>query len=193
MLPVHTGKVQGAEANEFQDTCHGDPHAGRVYIVVYFLVLAFYMKQVPQEIQDWILQHGKRYNPVGLPKWATSGAVGDCFDVSILNAMQHKQMNIKYVEGFARNPLTGKWIYHAWISFGNFAYDPTWVRIIDGEKYAVKTEYIGIEMDTHSVAEFMMETGYKGVLANAWRSMGHALNCVADCALPIHSEMYGDR
>lgn len=117
---------------------------------------------------EYIIKNGKRYKPDLCPQEIERGRVGDCFDMCILNAMRIPQL--RYVEGLAKNPLTGDWILHAWLTNGTHAFDPTWLAYTnDGEEKVIPTEYVGIEMNTKLVMQFMLDTRYKGIIANAWR------------------------
>ena len=125
-----------------------------------------------KKLEKIILEKGKNYIPKLAPKNIKRGKVGDCFDTSIIAALKH---NLKYVEGMARNPHTGEWILHAWVSDGVHAFDLTWyAENAYGEMFAVQTEYVGVEMDTMLVCDFMKATGYKSVFNNAWRDQERA-------------------
>ena len=114
------------------------------------------------------MSKGKSYIPAIAPKHLERGKVGDCFDTCVLAAVRH---GVKYVEGAARNPLTKEWILHAWVTDGVHAWDLTWQANINGVEQPVPTEYIGLEMDTRLVVDFMRATKYKGILDNAWRDL----------------------
>ena len=118
-------------------------------------------------LEKYFKKNGKPFIPEDLPDDIQMGRVGDCYDTSAIIATRRKY---RYVEGLARNPLTGEWILHAWVTDGLYAYDPTWFTVCDGKHLKVKTDYIGIEMDIETVALFMGKTGYKAIVANHWRN-----------------------
>lgn len=135
-----------------------------------------------QRIKEYVELHGFPHKPALLPEKIIRGRVGDCFDCCIINALRNP--DLKYVEGIARNPLTGDWIYHAWLTNGRDAFDPTWRMILAGEEHPMKTEYIGIQMETNDVAAFMQATQYKAVLENGWRDPDTANQCLSTQKLP---------
>lgn len=127
--------------------------------------------QVNREVQEYIEKHGKFYRPMTCPDYVMRGKVGDCFDVCMLNAAKFR--HLRYVEGIAAHPFQENvWIYHAWLTDGEHAFDPTWgLQHKDGGQVRpVLTIYHGIELDTRKMAEFMRATDYKAVMANGWRN-----------------------
>lgn len=120
-------------------------------------------------LEKLIFNIGRVYIPEDLPDDIPYKQLHHCFDDCAVIALQGKY---RYVEGLARNPMTGEWILHAWLTdhTGIVAYDPTWKAIKNGKAMAVQTRYIGVQMNIMNVAKFMMETKYQGVFANAWRS-----------------------
>ncbi len=98
------------------------------------------------------------------------------------------------MEGFAYASSLKKFVLHAWLTDGEFAFDPTW-KAFDKEtgKEVAPTpvNYIGIEMDIKLVAEFMLETGYQGIFANGWRSDALAREILG--LPPIFTQSYLDR
>lgn len=115
-------------------------------------------------IKHYIERRGKKYIPALPPSKFRRGEVGTCFDTCLVAAMQH---GVKYVEGFAKNPISKKWILHAWVTDGVHAYDLTWQAFLEGQEIPVPTEYRGVEMDTKLVADFVVSTGFKCILRNA--------------------------
>ena len=127
--------------------------------------------KIEEEMFEVVMIHGKQFKPAILPSEIKRGKMGDCFDVCILNAMNNKKY--KYVEGFVRNPKDkDHWIMHAWLTDGEHAFDPTWIALDkrDKKEIPIPTIYVGIEMNTMKVAEFLLEVKYKSVLANGWRN-----------------------
>lgn len=121
-----------------------------------------------QAFKEYVELHGFPHSPAYLPKNVIRGRVGDCFDCCIINAMRSPEY--KYVEGIAKSPKTGEWIYHAWLTNGRDAFDPTWKLVMGGEDHPVPTEYIGIQMETKDVTKFMLDTEYKALFENGWRN-----------------------
>lgn len=137
-----------------------------------------------QEIIKKVLATGKTYVPAYVPEELPKGEPGDCFDTCLMAACKFPELN--YVEGVARNPLTGKWVLHAWLTDGEAAIDLTW-RIVDNVTKEIKpipTEYVGIEMNTRAVAGFVRATGYKCVLVNYWRNK--------EKSYPLIQKIYAD-
>ncbi len=124
------------------------------------------------EVLKFVLERGKRYKPAVLPEGMRRGKLGRCFDNAMMAAMDRRDLT--YVEGVAMtiHPKTrGKWILHAWLTDGEHAFDPTWYAIDDDKKEVpMPTVYFGVEMGVKDVAQFMMETEYAGVFANAHRA-----------------------
>lgn len=120
--------------------------------------------------QKIIHEKGKRHYSATLPKEIPRGPVGDCFDWCIVVALKFPQY--EYVEGIVYNPIAKKWIYHAWLTDGTHAFDPTWKAVNDdgAEIPLHMMHYIGVQMDKTKVADFMRETEYKAVLKNYWRN-----------------------
>lgn len=121
-------------------------------------------------IQRIVISRGKEYTPALLPEGIKRGRPGDCFDWSMIQTLKNKQY--RYVEGLAYNPhRPGEWVYHAWLTDGVHAFDPTWMATdVFAIEKPVPTVYIGIEFDIMEVAKFVKETEYKAVLANHWRA-----------------------
>lgn len=136
----------------------------------------------PRKIQ-YIKENGFNYRPAVPPGILIRGQVGDCFDASIMNVLAN---GFTYVEGIAKNPLTGEWIHHAWVTDGSAkAFDPTWKMSMHGIEVAMPTEYIGIPLKTTAVLNFMRETEYKALFENGWRNMK-----LFRQALPNHCPVY---
>lgn len=118
------------------------------------------------KIKFYVFEHGKQYVPKVLKNFPPQ-KFARCFDNCILLAMRS---NLRYVEGVARYN-NGPWIYHAWLTDGENAFDPTWHAYDkDQNEVELPVTYIGIEMDTRLVVEFMKKTEYQGVLLNQWRA-----------------------
>lgn len=137
-----------------------------------------------EHIEKFVRACGKHFVPRVCPRHIRRGAVGDCFDHCILVAMEQDML---YCEGIAENPLTGEWMYHAWLTDGNgvFAFDPTWKflgKYNEGEEieFPMPIKYIGVAMEPTDVSKFMIATGYKGVLANSDKNAELALACWKD-------------
>lgn len=113
---------------------------------------------------------GKVYFPALLPSEIERGKLGDCFDHCLIQALYNPQY--QYVEGLVYSPLRKEWIYHAWLTDGIYAYDPTWhAKDITGKELPLSMmKYIGVEMDVKKVAEFVRSTEYKAVFENYWRN-----------------------
>lgn len=118
---------------------------------------------------QYFIEHGKQYTPAICPRTIHRGRPGDCFDTSIKNAAMVDR-SLRYVEGIALNTKSKCWIYHAWVSDGEHAYDPTWRTYKGLEEIPMIAIYIGIEMNTDAVMEFMLETEYKALFDNGWRN-----------------------
>lgn len=127
---------------------------------------------VPYNILKYLSEKGRPYHSVLVPEGVIRGTVGDCYDTALIAAVMYP--HLKYVEGIAKNPATKEWMLHAWVTEEgkDFAFDLTWkaVRNDLNEEIPVPTEYIGIEMDTLLIAEFVKSTGYKGIFVNRWRN-----------------------
>lgn len=121
--------------------------------------------------QQWelIMNHGKRYIPSLLPEDIERFPIGTCFDACAVQAIKKKYF---YVEGMARSFKDGRWKLHAWLTDGEYAFDPTWkcIENFSGKEIPFQGEYIGIQMDIMKVARFMAETEYQGVIANRFRN-----------------------
>lgn len=127
--------------------------------------------QVSSKIEDLIERLGKSYEPALLPKDIRRGRLGNCFDECALASMNSRGQ-YRYVEGVAIAAMDNKPVLHAWLTDGKKAFDPTW-RATDkttDKDVAFPGVYFGIEMDIRLVMQFMLETGYQGVLANGHRS-----------------------
>jgi hypothetical protein len=87
-----------------------------------------------------------------------------CFHNSFCIANRLKKMNIKYVEGFAISD--GMVQSHAWISFDNTYFDPTYEHTF-GKKSALKnwhkqTEYIAVaEYTVDEIRDLLGFTGFE--------------------------------
>lgn len=129
------------------------------------------MQDIPNELGTWIVQNGRSYVPAICPDDIQRGPCGLCFDTSILNAYR---TGYRYVEGMAFMRTQGFFALHAWVTDGTHAYDPTWRAYKDKVEVPMPTVYIGVELDTARVVEFMSKTDYSGVIANAWRDKRRA-------------------
>lgn len=119
-----------------------------------------------QPIEHRIMRKGKQYIPALLPADIPRGKMGHCFDNCAVIAIEGKY---KYVEGIAGSFKDGVQIMHAWLTDGVHAFDRTWKAYdLDGKEIPFPGFYIGIEMDVHSVAEFMLKTKHAGVFPNAY-------------------------
>ncbi len=130
--------------------------------------------QVPFNIIKYITDNGKEYDPHQIPEGILDirGEVGDCYDTCLLAVVKYP--HLRYVEGLARNPLTGEWILHAWVTDEDdkLAFDLTWKAVNKETKQEIfiPTTYIGVQMNTKLVVEFVKTTEYKGVFANHFRN-----------------------
>lgn len=126
------------------------------------------MEKIPRHIWQllWASSDVKTYKPALLPKGVVRYPVGTCFDACAVTVLNRRQY--RYVEGIATAPDTGIAVLHAWITDGEYAFDPTWRATNDrtGEDIVLPCVYMGIELDIADVALFMVKTGYQGVLAN---------------------------
>jgi hypothetical protein len=136
------------------------------------------------EIVDFVRKHGRQYKSALCPKYIRRGPVGRCFDTSILAAFDATKPDRKiwYVEGIAENPKDyDEWIYHAWVTDGVHAFDPTWRAYADHEETIELTfpiRYIGIQMEPTAVAAFMLATEHQAILKNGSLDIKLARNCV---------------
>lgn len=123
---------------------------------------------VPYNIIEFLSEKGKKYEACPVPAGLIRGEVGSCYDTCLMACLLHP--HLRYVEGLARNPLTGEWILHAWVtdSENKLAFDLTWKAINNetNQEVFIPTDYIGVKMDTKKVIEFVKKTEYKGILAN---------------------------
>lgn len=150
---------------------------------------------VPSEVRKYVLVHGHKYLPGYTPPIMTRGDVGDCFDTVLINVLNNQE-ELRYVEGYAKHPYLDTWVHHAWCTNreGVMAFDPTWgVQLKSGGNktiYPIQTEYIGFEIPIGRLIEFILDTEYKAILANASRNVTLAGN-----ALPPNFPMkyYGDK
>lgn len=131
-----------------------------------------------QELEHFLLSNGRPYKPALLPDDIERGRMGHCFDNALITAMRSGG-RYTYVEGLAWNPRHGCWMLHAWLTDGEYAFDPTWYALDNrtGKEAPFPTVYIGIEMEARKVADFVMETEYAGVVVNAWRNPTLARAC----------------
>lgn len=127
------------------------------------------IKQKDQFIYDTVSKYGKHFRPVVLPSDIERGEVGKCFDWCALQATR-LYPKYQYVEGYATDPYTGRPIYHAWLTDGVEAFDPTWQAEYGGKEVPVPSIYTGVVLDIRQVVKFMRSTGYQAVLANHWRA-----------------------
>jgi len=126
------------------------------------------MNPLTKQSLQYIKKHGTNFVPAVLPKDLQRGDVGDCFDICAIQALHHQQY--QYVEGIAK-VRNGRWIYHAWLTDGVHAFDPTWRAITDeGWDKPIPAEYLGVILPIMQVAEFMKKTEYKAVFANRFRA-----------------------
>lgn len=127
-----------------------------------------------EEIKEYVFKNGKSYEPKVLPSEIPMMKIGHCFDNCVLLLATSELKNkYKYVEGFAKNPISKQWHAHAWLTDleGKYAFDPTWKAFNKlFELTAVPTEYIGVELPIIEVMLFMLETRNAGCLVNAWRN-----------------------
>lgn len=135
------------------------------------------MGKVTSRILNYLETYGKHYKPAICPGFIKHGKVGECYDTSLAMAYINKQ--VRYCEGIALRPDTKEWVLHAWVTDGEYAYDPTW-RAFDNEKHEVPipTTYIGIEIETDLALDFFVSTGYKGILANYKRDRVKGALCL---------------
>lgn len=126
-------------------------------------------RSLPEEVKEWLILNGTMYAPKVCPGFILRGKPGHCFDASLINALLN-QDKLRYVEGMAFMRTTGEWAPHAWVTDGLWAFDPTW-RAYDNRRKTevpVPTRYMGIELDSQKAAEFVSETEYQGIMANAF-------------------------
>lgn len=121
-------------------------------------------------IRGVVTKRGKQYEPALLPAAIKRGVPGDCFDWCMIQAIENP--SFRYVEGLAQDPKDPEnFVYHAWLTDGKYAFDPTWMATDDnGRELRLPIAYIGIEFDMMEVAKFVAATEYKAVLANHWRA-----------------------
>lgn len=127
-------------------------------------------KSTANFIRGIVSKQGIQYKPALLPKDIERGQPGDCFDWCMMQVLNNR--DYRYVEGVAQDPTDpSNWVYHAWLTDGVHAFDPTWQAVDNnGIEHAVPTIHVGIEFDIKEVAEFVSVTEYKAVLANKWRA-----------------------
>lgn len=126
-------------------------------------------------IKKLIRKYGREYTQAVLPPDIPRGPVGKCFDYCALQAAIFSKNlqdgKYSYVEGIATDPETGRWVLHAWLTDGAYAFDPTWASFENhsGKELPMPCQYIGIRMPIKDVAHFMRKTTYQGLLGNRWR------------------------
>ncbi len=120
---------------------------------------------------NYILANGKRYIPAILPVDLRKGEMHRCFDNCAIVICTNR--NYRYVEGFGIHPVTKYPIHHAWVTDGKHAFDVTWrAKDDEGNERPLPFTYIGIEIATEDVLEFMRTTGYQAIFENEWRMPG---------------------
>lgn len=122
---------------------------------------------ITPEIRSWIDELGKEYKPANLPDDIERGPAGYCFDACTMNLLISNKY--QYVEGMA---FSGEgWYYHAWLTDGVHAYDPTWQIIGKGgmEHPLNPLRYIGFVIPTGFLMFFNFKTQQAGVLGNRAR------------------------
>ncbi len=118
-------------------------------------------------LEKAIDRKGQLFIPALLPKDIVRGEIGDCFDHCLIQALV-SEGKYKYVEGFVK--INGEYIYHAWLTDGEHAFDPTWkcLNQKNEEVPMVGAYYLGLILDTMLMCEFVKKTGYKGFFANSY-------------------------
>lgn len=130
-----------------------------------------------ENFTKFIFEKGKKYYPGALPEGVKRGPTGQCFDVSLWNAIRNP--GLRYVEGLARDPRKpDRWVLHAWLTDGETAFDPTWRQETPFGSLPILTDYIGVEIDTKKIGRFVLATEYKSVFSNGWREPAIAAECV---------------
>ncbi len=103
------------------------------------------------------------------------GPVGKCYDTTLLAAWRLGKQGYKYAEGVVYVPHdkeTGQVYAHAFLVKDGMAYDLTQIKIEnDKPVFDFGQYYIGIEIDTMLVMDFVRSTGYSGFFLNAWRNV----------------------
>lgn len=127
------------------------------------------MKITEENIVEYVLRNGKEYVSALLPNDLKRMPLHQCFDNCAVTALTSKY---RYVEGIAQNPHTRKFMAHAWLTDGVHAFDVTWGAFNEkNEEIPFPGKYFGIEMPIQEVANFMITTGYVGVLMNSFRDL----------------------
>ncbi len=108
------------------------------------------------------------------------GPVGKCYDTTLLAAWRLGKQGYKYAEGVVYVPHdeeTGQVYAHAFLVKDGVAYDLTQIKIEnDRPVFDFGQYYIGIEIDTMLVMDFVRSTGYSGFFLNVWRNVKLAQN-----------------
>lgn len=109
--------------------------------------------------EEFVLEHGKRYEVMNKPKWVKKGIIKECFKNSF-DAVLINPTELTYCEGYATGVIP---VHHAWLVYKDKVIDPTW----HGRNIINKnTEYFGVEFNWNYVRKVALETGYYGVLDN---------------------------
>lgn len=129
-----------------------------------------------------IIKFGKEYKPALLPPDLRRGRVGWCFDDSIIQLTDPElRKKYSYVEGIARSTPAEPLVLHAWLTDGEYAYDPTWYAFgLMNEPRIMPAYYVGIEMPALDVMRFMSATEYQGIIGNGYRNKKLAQKCVPE-------------
>ena len=127
-------------------------------------------------VARFVLEHGKAFVPVALPRGVRKRAPGKCFEIATKLALNGS--GFSYVEGFAchrssESPL----IHHAWITTdGIHAVDPS------AQLCATNGAYFGVAFPLKSVAGLMLARGYYGVL-NPVDATALSAGCLPACRI----------
>ena len=129
---------------------HGGPPAGYAYTC----------------LEDFVLQHGQRWEIGPRPKGIRKRAPKMCFanTYKLVDSAQGQALGLRYVEGYARGVIA---THHAWaVTPEDIVVDTTWTS-------EMGTDYYGVEFPIEVVNAAILLSGVFGVLDD-WRN-GHEL------------------
>lgn len=123
--------------------------------------------EITPAIEAWVKELGQEYKSANLPADIERGPTGTCFDTCTMNILMSNKY--QYCEGMTFNGV--QWFYHAWLTDGIHAYDPTWQIIGKGgfDNPNNPLRYIGFVIPTGFLMFFNFKTQYAGVLGNRAR------------------------
>lgn len=123
---------------------------------------------ITKYIEDILEKKWRHFTPKELPEGLDRYELWNCYDASVMTVLRNQDKKLFYCEWIATVTRTGERYLHAWVSDGEYAYDPTWRVELQGEVVSSRghIEYFGIMMWKQEVWEFMLDTNHKAILAN---------------------------